>query len=98
MLSREASREELVAFLQAEFSSLAPLLPADTKASCLFQAAQHKKSFTIFFEVDDAGPVLRMLSRLESHVEDLLATEAKDEKARIAQQRIHHMHVVGHED
>jgi len=47
MLSRESTREELVAFLEVDFSALAPLLPTDTQASCLFQ---HKKKFTVFFD------------------------------------------------
>ena len=59
----------------------------DTEASCLFQAVQHKKSFAIFFDADDTGPMLRTLSRLESHIEDLLAAEAKDNKARAKTKR-----------
>ena len=87
MLSRESTRDELVAVLEADYPALAALLPADTQASCLFQAAQHNKGFAKYFDAVDEGPVLRALSRLECYFSDLLEAEAKDEKARAKAKR-----------
>ena len=73
LLSREADREGLVAYLESACPALASLLPEDTTAQFLFDAVKDKRPLAVEFEPSEATEVARACSRLTGHIMTALA-------------------------